>query len=523
MTTIAEMQIPEAAGARSDRFVGTTPFSFFLVDSLAGHPAKAERRVLASLELLHALSPIDHVFIDFDASGKSGSFEREIDVAPYRAFPDRDVTRGVTQAIIDQDLLSGGMAFAIVCDPPAGLEAIDDMYARTIQREALNELDAEVGKIVLASQLARAMIPSGSEAGDRARRLLDLVRLNLTTGDWWESREMLAAIDPVEALGDLRAAMPEFDAVAAAFARYKETATRFYESAAARTQLIVGEAVRSMQGSGGTTGTIVLGLARMDLASSLLRAENVGFVRVTPEGVEPASILDEASVNVGAVSESLRRMGELFSGERVTERTRIEAMAAGEQESRKRRADDLMMAAIDVGGRGEATKADGLFERAIELSPRLETFREAGAHAADHGEFEKAVGRLEAALRLAPRDARSWEIYGVALSGLGQRERARTAFTRGIYLEPRNGRLWSQLGFLLYRSGSREAGCYCFARGKALNDPPSSENFEMMCGPGGARAVAPLALRPFVIFWNRRFVLPVQRWLGRAGPQGTHA
>ena len=111
----------------------------------------------------------------------------------------------------------------------------------------------------------------------------------------------------------------------------------------------------------------------------------------------------------------------------------------------------------------------------------------------------------------------------MALSGLGQRERARAAFTRGIYLEPRNGRLWSQLGFLLYRSGSREAGCYCFARGKALNDPPSSENFEMMCGPGGARAVAPLALRPFVIFWNRRFVLPIQRLLGRAGPQGTHA
>lgn len=207
MTALTQIEISREVGICVDRFTGTSSFNFFLIDAQPGHPARTERCVLSCLEQLHGMHSIDHVFIDFDGSGKSGSFEREIDVAPYRAFPNQSITKGITQSIVDQDLLSGGMAFAIICDPPARLEALDDMYCRTMQREFLNELNAEVGKIALASQVARALIRNDEDVD----RLLSLVRLEMTHAEWAEDRDRLATIDPVEVLSPLRSAMQDSD------------------------------------------------------------------------------------------------------------------------------------------------------------------------------------------------------------------------------------------------------------------------------------------------------------------------
>jgi tetratricopeptide (TPR) repeat protein len=513
---IGELVLPAEAGAVVERSEGDPRFAVLLVEAQAGHPPASERQVCNALEALHAARPVGRLFITFDASGKSGSYEGEVDVTPYRAYSNPEITRGITLGLIDQDLASAGMAFAIICDPPTRLEAVDDWYGWAVQHDVLDELNTEAAKIVLAAQLARLIIPPGTPRGDRAERLLALVHLNLTAAEWRTDSADLAAIDPADALADLQAMMPEFTAMAAAFTRYQALAIRFYEAGVSRAEYLAREASGRLRRTGATTGAAVVARPWADAAAEWLRREQISFARIRPAGVSMASMLDEASVNVGELSDSTRRLTEMFSGERI--RGRIEALSTKEREDRKRRAGEWLMAARALSVKDEVAQADECFDRALELNPDATAFRAAGGHAADHGRHRQAVEHFERALQLDPRDAHAWEGYGVALDGVGRREPARKALLTSVYLKPGEGRFWNRLGLHYHGRGQGATACYCFRKGKALNDSASIDNYGTVCSSADTQFARPLVLHPLVIAFMHYVGRPVQHVLGRSLP-----
>ncbi|MCC7034268.1 MAG: fused MFS/spermidine synthase [Acidobacteria bacterium] len=89
-----------------------------------------------------------------------------------------------------------------------------------------------------------------------------------------------------------------------------------------------------------------------------------------------------------------------------------------------------------------------------------------------HQEPEVAVREAEAALALDPAHARAQNILGAALAGLGQRERARAAFTASLAADPRDPATYSNLATLELESGNTAAAHRYFA--EALTIDPSN-------------------------------------------------
>jgi Flp pilus assembly protein TadD len=96
-----------------------------------------------------------------------------------------------------------------------------------------------------------------------------------------------------------------------------------------------------------------------------------------------------------------------------------------------------------------------------------------------------AVVEAEAALALDPSFARAQNVLGAALAGLGQRDRARTAFLSALRLDPRDPATYSNLATLEMETGNREGAQRLFAEALML-DPANTAARD-----GLARTLAP--------------------------------
>jgi len=83
-----------------------------------------------------------------------------------------------------------------------------------------------------------------------------------------------------------------------------------------------------------------------------------------------------------------------------------------------------------------------------------------------------AIREAEAALAADPSHARAQNILGAALAGVGQRDRARAAFTAALASDPRDPATYSNLAALELESGNTAAAHRYFA--EALTIDPSN-------------------------------------------------
>jgi spermidine synthase len=86
---------------------------------------------------------------------------------------------------------------------------------------------------------------------------------------------------------------------------------------------------------------------------------------------------------------------------------------------------------------------------------------------------QQAIHDAEAALRIEPDHARARNILGAALAGLGERDKARAAFTASINADPRDPATYSNLATLELESGNRGAAQRYFAEALVL-DPTNA-------------------------------------------------
>ncbi len=80
-----------------------------------------------------------------------------------------------------------------------------------------------------------------------------------------------------------------------------------------------------------------------------------------------------------------------------------------------------------------------------------------------------AIREAESALAIDPGQARAHNLLGAALAGLGQRERARTAFTASLRTDPRDAATYSNLATLELEAGNAAAARRYFAEALTLD------------------------------------------------------
>lgn len=545
MSGMPSLDTPPEAGAVVERHEGDSSFVVYLVASQAGHPPAAEKAVHASLTSLHSRTPLERVFVSLDAAAKSGFEEGEMELGPYRAFANRSVSGAISTTMIDADLMSGGMAFGITAEPAARVHVVDDWYGWALQREALSRLNEEAGRIVLIAQLVDFLLPDGAPGSDRVRGAVSCVGLEWDALEWRRNEQVVRGLDPSRALAPLRGEIPEFEAIADFVAVGLGWAMEFYEAGAARADTIVDRVLASLREDGsrreGEPGraAIVLTLPWLEHAAERLRAEGASFVALAAPGVSRASMLDTAGIAVGELSDTNRRLGELFSGKkRFT--GRVEALDANARERARRRSSDWVTAGqalrqrVEVHERhvwlsrgiraleAEMKKIEECFQRALAADPTYPAAWVAfGGFRVDNGRAAESLEYFDEALRLDAKDLRAWEGRGEALNSVGRSREARRALLRCVYLEPGTGRYWNRLGLHYHGRGGYGAACYCFDRGRALGDDMARQNWEMVCS-GGRAAARPRSLHPVVQLLMRRIVLPSGHLWSRRSVWSSH-
>jgi Flp pilus assembly protein TadD len=80
-----------------------------------------------------------------------------------------------------------------------------------------------------------------------------------------------------------------------------------------------------------------------------------------------------------------------------------------------------------------------------------------------------AIREAEAALNLDRGHAKAQNVLGAALAGVGERDRARTAFRAALAADPRDPAAYSNLAVLELESGNREAARRLFAEALTLD------------------------------------------------------
>jgi spermidine synthase len=99
---------------------------------------------------------------------------------------------------------------------------------------------------------------------------------------------------------------------------------------------------------------------------------------------------------------------------------------------------------------------------------------------------EEAIRRAQAALAIEPSHARAQNILGAALAGVGQRDRARAAFTASLQSDPRDPATYSNLATLELEAGNAAAAERFFAEALTL-DPENAIARQGLSSITGAR------------------------------------
>ena len=496
-----DLALPTDIGTCSDRFDGASDLLVYLVASEAGHPIKAEKAAYKALEFLHGLDPIDWVFVNFDGAEKSGHTSidmAEIDLGPYRAYADMAITKGISTSMIDKDMLCAALAFGITSEPRARVRALDDLYLRAVQRDALEELNAEGGKIALIDSVLAALLAEGSASGRDFTDLMSFIRLDWTDEDWAKRRAGMEALDPARSFAELDGLVPEYGNILDHLAAYKMQAGRFYEAAVPRAGHLVDEALKSLALQKARNAALIVALPWIATAAAHLKAAQVSYILVKPSGVQARAMLELPSLNPAEVIESNKKLEALFSGGHVP--GRIEMLEASQAARRTERSNDWAAAGQALSTRFDFKRADACFARAVELDPaNAHALWAAGASAVDAGDNRRALPFLEESARIDPFSAKTWEALGCALDAVGRTPEARQALIRSIYLEPKNGRYWNRLGLHYHQRRMMPQACYAFKKGAALNDADARDNYQTVFGSSDRTASRPPALHPLVI------------------------
>ena len=499
---------------------GAARFRCDLIAASPGHSRESERVIFDVLQSRHATQPYDWVFMSYDASQKNGEFaieEKELDIQPYRNFPDPQITADIAEYFVRDGLVASSWAFGLVAQPACHLLPLDDWYGWASSRDALRQLDAAAGRLAVAAALlerTRRAVQDAESSADPVRQLLDLVRLRWTGSEWLVNRDNVMALDVAGALTARRA--PGAAAMARLLSELRQLAASFYDASLLRTEALVAGAIERMRWTGARRAAILIAIPWVQQVEAALATADVGFDVILPAKTANGAMLDEVRLLLGASDEQGRRLGELFSGERI--RTRIEALLEDRPDLGKARAQDWAGAAQGLATRYEIHHDANDLKRAEECVSRTLALDETNDHAwwvkgellTLQQKHKEALVTLDRALALAPRKAQYWRAKGTALDHLGRTRAARSHLVRSIYLSPREGSLWTFLGLHYDRHGRRAATCYCFGKGKEYRSEPARDNYKMLGCPEPRLWNCPLVLLPIVIRAMNRVVLPLR-------------
>ena len=505
---------------------GTAQFRCDLIAASPGHPRESERVIFDVLQNRHAAQPYDWVFISYDASQKMGDFAiegKELDIKPYRNFPDPKITADIAEYYVRDGLVASAWAFGLVAQPACHLLPLDDWYGWASSRDALRQLDAAAGRLAVAAALVERVSPAVQDAAssaDPVRQLLDVVRLRWTGSQWLAGRDNIMALDVAGALAEK--GVPGAAAMADLLFELRHLAASFYDASLVRTEALVSGAIERMRRTGALRGVILITVPWLAQAEAALVTADVEFDVIVPAKVGMGAMLDEARLLLGVGDEKDRRLGELFSGKRI--RTRIEALLEDSPDPTKARAQDWANAAQGLATRYEIRHDANELKRAEECVSRALALDNAMDHAWwVKGELltlqrkpKEALVTLDRALALAPRNAQYWRAKGTALDHLGHTRAARRHFVRSVHVSPYEGSVWTFLGLHYHSHGRRAAACYCFGKGKEYRSEPARDNHGMLGCPEPSLWNCPLVLLPIVIRAMNRVVLPLRYGWGDA-------
>lgn len=497
-----------------------------LIAASPGHPRESERVIFDVLQSRHAAQPYDWVFMSYDGSQKIGDFAiegKELDIEPYRNFPDPKITADIAEYYVRDGLAPSVWAFGLVAQPACHLLPLDDWYGWASSRDALRQLDAAAGRLAVAAALlertSRAVQHAASSA-DPVRQLLDLVRLRWTGSQWLAGRDNVMAMAVARALTAQEA--PGAAAMAHLLSGLRQLAASFYDASLLRTEALVAGALERMRQTGARRVAILIAIPWLEQVEGALATADVGFHVILPAKTTMGAMLDEARLLLGVGDEQHRRLGELFSGERI--RTRIEALLEDRPDLAKARAEDWAGAAQGLATRYEIRhdandlkRAEECVSRALALDEtRDHTWWVRGELLTLQRKHKEALVTLDRALALAPRKGQYWRAKGTALDHLGRTRAARMHFVRSIHLLPYDGSVWTFLGLHYHRHGRRAAACYCFGKGKEYRSEPARDNHGILGCPEPRLWNCPLLLLPIVIRAMNRVVLPLRYGWGDA-------
>lgn len=505
---------------------GDARFHCDLIAASLGHSRESERVIFDLLQSRHAAHPYDWVFMSYDASQKNGEFAiegKELDIQPYRNFSDQKITADIAEYFVRDGLVASAWAFGLVAQPACHLLPLDDWYGWASSRDALRQLDAAAGRLAVAAALLERRwrgVQDAATSADIVLQLLDLVRLRWTGSQWLAGRNNVMALDVAAALTAHGA--PGAAPMARLLFQLRQLAASFYDASLLRTESLVTGAVERMRQTGARRAAILIAIPWLEQAEAALATADVGFDAILPAKTAMGAMLDQARLLLGVGDEKDRRLGELFSGERI--RTRIEALLQNSPDLTKARAQDWAGAAQGLATRYEIHHNANDLKRAEECVSRALALDEAMDHAwwvkgellTLEQQHKEALVTLDRALALAPRNAQYWRAKGAALDNLGRTQAARRHFVRSIHISPYDGSVWTFVGLHYHRHGRRAAACYCFGKGREYRSEPARDNYGILGCPEPRLWNCPPALLPIVIRAMNRVVLPLRYGWGDA-------
>lgn len=491
---------------------GNSSFEFFLIASQPGHPPDAEKTLVTLLEEIHGRHPLQWLFTTCDPHHVYLTVEqKELDLDPYRAYSNAEVTAGIMQMLLDSGMCSAAFAFGVTSQPAVRVWPMDDWFGWALSRDSIRELSMKSIPLNLTLSPASGFIKPGME--ELVEKLRSLLQLQLSYAEYIDLfGNSSSNRDFLRDIVDISSPAKVFQFLSSALA----SAHHFYDAMRLRTEAVVARAIEQMQKTSHSNAAMIVDVHFADLAELLFKERQISFVKLMPHGVTINSVLDASGEFLG-VKHRNHKLEQLFSGETI--RTEVELLISKKNdELNKERAQDWSFAGQGYSLKYEITRDNHARDMALKCLDRaLELIPDYAHSLWQKGELYRLQGDRQRALELfdqiilsEPRDSTYWVSRAETLKEMGRKSEAYRSYLRAIHVGPEGPGPWTHLGLFLYYKGRKRAACYCFFKGKQLNGDESRQNFAMVCSKEPKFWDCPLSLQPFMIRLMNRFVLPVR-------------
>lgn len=502
----------------------------YLIGSGVGHPPDVEQVIWELLERIHAATPLDCVFANFDSEQKTGYYtnlkDNELPVHPYRAAPDREVAKEVTKALIQQGSFSAVFAFGCTCEPEVPVLAFDRWYDWVNQREALAKLSEEAGCIAIASAwLGMLISPSGSVYDDY-QKLLAGIRLTWTGQQWLQNESWMNSLDIAAFLSSVVAPEPGIEGMQETLKRCQELVKTYYPAGVSRAKCFTREAVKVARQQGDKVIVVFTSVPWIEIIASELTKQQVLWASFQPKNVNMVSILDHASAVLNEVDREKRIAYRIFSGERIP--SRVEELHTSSQDWTESRSAELACAGHFLCREYEHNHSKDLLlqaelcvDQALQLhSQNAYTWWLKALTRQYQGDLSAALETIDRSIVLNPSDGIYHKTKADIYYAMRQYRLARFHGVMGIYHSPKDGHLWGWLGY--YFSGdNNNAARYCMDQGRKNKSNYCEEQYKLLDnGRAPSWRSCPIELLPPVIWLARHGILAKyasrQAWLRAA-------